>query len=254
LNFQTNLDLVRNIPVDGAIFICILHHLLVYYDLTKWKAPSWLDRSVHSRALHRYRRGHGFESGLILFHHCLSCLHKCDDQSCRHICFSMSTSLGMKQTSYAILKMCKMWIPVTYTYSLNEIIKLPSADISHRYFLTVRLGGDIFSSEGLVEVYYNKTWGGICDQQWDKQDADVVCRELGFSNATMIYNSGANEGGTIWMNNLQCSGDEMSLVFCVHDEWKKQSCTNGRHAGVVCKVPEGRVSDYWTETSVHAKP
>ena len=108
-------------------------------------------------------------------------------------------------------------------------------------FLTVRLGGDIYSSEGLVEVYYNKTWGGICDQQWNKQDADVVCRELGFRNAILIYSSPANEGDTMWINNLQCSGDEMSLVLCVHDGWKKQSCPSGRHAGVVCKVPEGRL-------------
>ena len=30
-------------------------------ELTKWPAPSWLDSSV-SKALHRYYRGHGFES------------------------------------------------------------------------------------------------------------------------------------------------------------------------------------------------
>ena len=33
----------------------------VYYELPTWPAPSWLDSSV-GRALHRYRRGHGFES------------------------------------------------------------------------------------------------------------------------------------------------------------------------------------------------
>ena len=32
-----------------------------YYELTIWPAPSWLDSSV-GRALHRHRRGHGFES------------------------------------------------------------------------------------------------------------------------------------------------------------------------------------------------
>ena len=37
------------------IFICILHHLRVYYELTIWPAPSWLDSSV-GRALYRYYR------------------------------------------------------------------------------------------------------------------------------------------------------------------------------------------------------
>ena len=43
------------------IFIYILHFLRVYYKLTMWPAPSWLESSV-GRALHRYRRGHGFKS------------------------------------------------------------------------------------------------------------------------------------------------------------------------------------------------
>ena len=50
------------------IFTCIFHHLPVYYELTTWPALSWLNSSV-GRALHRYRRGHGFESrsGLNFF-------------------------------------------------------------------------------------------------------------------------------------------------------------------------------------------
>ena len=38
-----------------------IRHSRVYYELTIWPAPSWLDSSV-GRALHRHRRGHGFES------------------------------------------------------------------------------------------------------------------------------------------------------------------------------------------------
>ena len=50
------------------IFTCILHYLRVYYELTKWPAPRWLDCSV-GRALHRHRRTHGLEShsGQIFF-------------------------------------------------------------------------------------------------------------------------------------------------------------------------------------------
>ena len=36
----------------------------IYYELTKWLAPSWLDSSV-GRTLYRYRRGHGFVQGQI---------------------------------------------------------------------------------------------------------------------------------------------------------------------------------------------
>lgn len=68
----------------------------------------------------------------------------------------------------------------------------------------------------------------------------MVCRELGLTNATKVYRSSVNKGGTIWMNNLQCTGNERSVVLCVHDGWKNHSCTNDQQAGVMCSVPEGK--------------
>ena len=106
--------------------------------------------------------------------------------------------------------------------------------------LLVRLGGDKYLGEGLVQVYHERTWGWICYGQWDKNNADVVCRELGYTNASSSYSSPANTVGKVWMNNVQCQGTENSLLFCAHDGWKSHSCRNGRVAGVFCVVPEGK--------------
>jgi len=46
--------------------------------------------------------------------------------------------------------------------------------------LTVRLVGGELTSERRLEVYYNDTWGTVCDDYFDSNDAGVICRSLGF--------------------------------------------------------------------------
>lgn len=43
----------------------------------------------------------------------------------------------------------------------------------------LRLSDGLIEQEGRVEVCINGVWGVICDDQWDKTDAHVVCQQLG---------------------------------------------------------------------------
>ena len=44
----------------------------------------------------------------------------------------------------------------------------------------VRLQDGIDSSNGRVEVCQYRTWGTVCTEKWDRNDAKVVCRQLGY--------------------------------------------------------------------------
>ncbi len=41
---------------------------------------------------------------------------------------------------------------------------------------------------GRLEVFYNKSWGTVCDDEFGRFEADVACRQLGFAEA-LSYNN-----------------------------------------------------------------
>lgn len=45
----------------------------------------------------------------------------------------------------------------------------------------IRLASGAQSNTGRVEVCHGETWGTICDSSWTQMDANVACRQLGFS-------------------------------------------------------------------------
>ena len=90
---------------------------------------------------------------------------------------------------------------------------------------------------------YNKTWGWVCADKWNKQDADVACRMMGFNGSLLtgfeIQNI-TETGIPSWLNNLQCTGKESSLFSCVRDKRRSDECPNGKTAWTTCKEREGK--------------
>ena len=93
------------------------------------------------------------------------------------------------------------------------------------------------NSEGRVEVNYNgQGWGTVCDDYWNLADANVVCRMLGYGSAiAATYAATFGQGnGTIWLDNVRCSGNETSLLMCSHSDLGVHDCHHYEDAGVRC--------------------
>ena len=104
------------------------------------------------------------------------------------------------------------------------------------FSFSVRLVDGATEMEGRVEVFYNGSWGTICDDDWDKADGDVVCRSLGYPGAIEVLSSAAfGEGpGTIMLNGVHCVGNESSIFDCVHGGPNVHNCQHSQDAGVRC--------------------
>ncbi|EDO31020.1 predicted protein, partial [Nematostella vectensis] len=98
----------------------------------------------------------------------------------------------------------------------------------------VRLFGGRKPSEGRVEIFHLGEWGTVCEDGWTEQNARVVCYELGFTGVVSKYQSFGPGRGHIWLNNVQCSGIETSLVACGRSDWGQNPCSHTEDVGVIC--------------------
>ena len=99
----------------------------------------------------------------------------------------------------------------------------------------VRLkGSSILNATGRVEVFYKGQWGRICNYWWDINDANVVCRQLGYKNAVRAFRIDEdNRLIRVWLRIVDCTGNEPNLASCSQERGRYDyNCLP--QAGVEC--------------------
>ncbi|XP_071961573.1 scavenger receptor cysteine-rich domain superfamily protein-like [Antedon mediterranea] len=115
------------------------------------------------------------------------------------------------------------------------------ATIQCRESGNIRLKDGVNEGEGRLEIFYSGTWGTVCDDDFGTEEANVVCRQLGYRGAnqdTPVRKFGQGTGA-IHLDNLLCTGAESRLDECRHPDWGDHNCGHHEDAGVVCDTSDG---------------
>ena len=95
-----------------------------------------------------------------------------------------------------------------------------------------------------MEVYHNGEWGTVCDHGWDLNNAQVVCRQLGFGPAIIAQSEafyGQSNDSVIWLDNVNCIGTESKIEDCSHNGWGDHNCLHFEDVGVLCSASDGNI-------------
>uniref|UniRef100_A0A8C7P6M9 SRCR domain-containing protein n=1 Tax=Oncorhynchus mykiss TaxID=8022 RepID=A0A8C7P6M9_ONCMY len=100
---------------------------------------------------------------------------------------------------------------------------------------SVRLVDGAGLCSGRVEVKSSQSWASVCEADFDRQDAEVVCRDVGCGAPAALqgglYGGG---GGQTWDKEFQCKGKESLLLDCDTSDRENNTCLPGNAVGLTC--------------------
>ena len=107
---------------------------------------------------------------------------------------------------------------------------------------------DNVGHEGRVQIRYKDTWGSICNYRWNRRDANVVCRSLGFPGAESAPDYPHGDSGDWVLDQVRCVGTEESLFLCDTTGLGVVSCgKDDDDGGVICATDlEGMIFAFET--------
>ena len=83
-----------------------------------------------------------------------------------------------------------------YTYSNGKLILIASTLLISGVGALCLVRNNNYSTtqaytSGIVEIYYNSTWGNICDDYlFSYNEANVICHQLAFTGVSSYGNAG----------------------------------------------------------------
>ncbi|CAI8020296.1 Scavenger receptor cysteine-rich type 1 protein M160 [Geodia barretti] len=105
--------------------------------------------------------------------------------------------------------------------------------------VAIRLIENITLYSGIIELRIRDEWRSVCHDKWTDENAQVACRSMGlpFTGAKKELNGmfETNEEVKYWLSQVNCRGEEESLLACLHSGIGTHNCGKDRRAKVICK-------------------
>uniref|UniRef100_A0A8C7TY18 SRCR domain-containing protein n=1 Tax=Oncorhynchus mykiss TaxID=8022 RepID=A0A8C7TY18_ONCMY len=100
---------------------------------------------------------------------------------------------------------------------------------------SVRLVDGAGLCSGRVEVKSNQSWASVCEADFDRQDAEVVCRDVGCGAPAALQGGLYGDGeGQTRDKEFQCKGNESLLLDCDTSDRENNTCLPGNAVGLTC--------------------
>ncbi|XP_074492677.1 scavenger receptor cysteine-rich type 1 protein M130-like isoform X2 [Sebastes fasciatus] len=160
--------------------------------------------------------------------------------ACRQLDCGSAVSVKQKEeSSYRSV----WWIMSNCVHSRSALRKCATSDTSSAILdLTcsdsVRLVNGTSLCSGRLEVKPNQSnqgWSSVCEADFDQQDAEVVCRELGCGAPSVLQGALYGEvEDPMWTKEFHCGGNESALLDCRSSGSDRNTCSPGKAVGLTC--------------------
>ncbi|KAI6659568.1 hypothetical protein LOD99_14491 [Oopsacas minuta] len=95
--------------------------------------------------------------------------------------------------------------------------------------------GNLRLTDQILEIYYEGSWGYVCDDSFDLKEANVACRTLGFIQAESFTTGNYIENPLEpKINYLYCYGTEQTITDCRYSKAYVSSCSSFEHVQLTC--------------------
>ncbi|XP_078063330.1 scavenger receptor cysteine-rich domain-containing protein DMBT1-like, partial [Mustelus asterias] len=164
------------------------------------------------------------------------------------LCSDIRNPVNLTWLDLETLRRCDMIVGVMYKMDMLEHydphLKLKTfvertscvEQAEQRRHEQLRLSDGEDRCAGRVEIYYNGTWGSVCDDSWDLTDAHVVCKQLSCGTAldAALPASSGPSVDSVWLDEVNCSGDELFLWNCPSASRGNHDCNQKEDVNIMC--------------------